>query len=332
MMGSFRFLLAVMVVISHAHGGFAGYNIGIVAVISFFLISGYVMTVLVDRYYGTLSKIGLFYLDRSARLLPQYVVYLLLALSALALTRDSLLQSCGAYEFGLNLLIFPLDLYQLIDLKCMLIPQAWSLGLELSFYAVVPFLLVSQQFARWAALGSIAVFLLAFFGTIDNELYAYRLPPGTLFIFLVGVALARPDFFWRRMPAAIWLAALALFITLHRSEKLYAEPCNKEVIAGILIGIPALAILKRRSFSKWDELAGNLSYGLFLSHFIFIMVFRSIFNQDKFGPGGTVTILALATASALFSYQLVELPVIRWRHRLRSRHIAERATEIEAVA
>ena len=122
-MGSFRFLLAVMVVISHAHGGFAGYNIGIVAVISFFLISGYVMTVLVDRYYGTLSKIGLFYLDRSARLLPQYVLYLLLALSALALTRNSLLQSCGAYEFGLNLIIFPLDLYQLIDLKCMLIPQ-----------------------------------------------------------------------------------------------------------------------------------------------------------------------------------------------------------------
>jgi peptidoglycan/LPS O-acetylase OafA/YrhL len=331
-MGSFRYLLAVMVVIRHAHGGFAGYNVGIVAVISFFLLSGYVMTILIDRYYGALSKIGLFYLDRSARLLPQYVLYLLFALSALALTRNSLLQSCGAYEIGLNLIIFPLDLYQLIDLKCMLIPQAWSLGLELSFYAVVPFLIVFRQLTKWAALGSITIFLLAFFGTIDNELYAYRLLPGTLFMFLVGVALARPSLLWHNMAATIWLGALALSITLHLSDQLYALPCNKEVIAGILIGIPALAILKRRSFSKRDEFAGNLSYGVFLSHFIFISVFQSIFNQDHFGLGITVTIVALATASSLLSYQLVELPVIRWRHRLRSRRIADRATEIEAVA
>jgi hypothetical protein len=87
------------------------------------------MTILVDRHCETLPKIGLFYLDRSARLLPQYVLYLLFALSALALTRNSLLQGCGAYEIGLNLIIFPLDFYQLIDLKCMLIPQVWSLGL-----------------------------------------------------------------------------------------------------------------------------------------------------------------------------------------------------------
>jgi len=35
-MGSFRYLLAVLVVASHAHGDIAGYNIGISAVISFF--------------------------------------------------------------------------------------------------------------------------------------------------------------------------------------------------------------------------------------------------------------------------------------------------------
>ena len=83
------------------------------------------MTIL-DRHYETLPKVGLFCLDRSARLLPQYVLYLLFALSALALTRNSSLQGCGAYEIGLNLIIFPLDLYQSIDLKRMLIPQVWS--------------------------------------------------------------------------------------------------------------------------------------------------------------------------------------------------------------
>jgi peptidoglycan/LPS O-acetylase OafA/YrhL len=65
------------------------------------------------------------------------------------------------------------------------------------------------------------------------------------------------------------------------------------------MGTSALAILKRRSFAKRDEFAGSLSsicrqsqlqfvgshsYGVFLSHFIFIMVFQSIFNQDHFGP------------------------------------------------
>jgi hypothetical protein len=32
-----------------------------------------------------------------------------------------------------------------------------------------------------------------FFGTIDNELYLYRLLSETLFMFLVGVALTRPN-------------------------------------------------------------------------------------------------------------------------------------------
>jgi peptidoglycan/LPS O-acetylase OafA/YrhL len=175
----------------------------------------------------------------------------------------------------------------------MLIPQAWSLGLELSFYAVVPFLIVFRQLTEWAALGSIAIFLLAFLGTINTELYAYRLLPGTLFVFLVGVALTRPDLFRRNIAATIWLGALALSIALHLSDQLYALPCSKEVIAGILIGIPALASLKRRSFSKWGEFAAKFSYGVFLSHFIFVMAIRSIFKQDHFGLGGTVTIVRL---------------------------------------
>jgi hypothetical protein len=150
-----------------------------------------VITIVFDLHCKTLPKIGLFYLDRNARLLLQYVLYLLFASPALPLTRSSLLQGCGAYEIGLNLMIiFPLDFYQLIDLKCTLIPRVWSLGLlcscPISDYLSTAHQVGSPRINRHFPIG-------VFFGTIDNELYLYRLLSETLFMFLVGVALTRRD-------------------------------------------------------------------------------------------------------------------------------------------
>jgi peptidoglycan/LPS O-acetylase OafA/YrhL len=274
-MGSFRYLLAVLVVASHAHGDIAGYNIGISAVISFFLISGYVMTILIDRHYAALSKVGLFYLDRCARLFPQYTLYLLIALAVLAAIHHPMLASCGPYEIGLNALIFPLDIYQLIGLRCMIIPQAWSLGLELSLYAIIPFLIIYRPLAKWSVAISFGIFALAFFGIISPDTYGYRLLPGTLFIFFAGTAMARQDILWRNLPAGIWIAAIMAFVALHFNERLCALPASKEIVVGLLLGIPALGILRRVRFSKWDEFAGNLSYGVFVSHFVLIFFFKA---------------------------------------------------------
>lgn len=78
-MGFYRLLLAIAVLLSHIGIGFHG-DLGVSAVVSFFLLSGYVMTALVDRHYNERSRILTFYLDRAMRLCPQFFFYLSLSL------------------------------------------------------------------------------------------------------------------------------------------------------------------------------------------------------------------------------------------------------------
>jgi peptidoglycan/LPS O-acetylase OafA/YrhL len=309
-----------MVVLSHTQVHFFGFAPGIVAVICFFMISGYVMTLLIERHYRSPGRIGLFYLDRLARLYPQFLVY---SAVSLILIKSSALPNypaaCGLREVGLNLLMFPLDIYQLIDLQCMLIPQAWSLGLELSFYAVIPLLLIfARPLVRWITCCSIVIFSLAYFGFINADTYGYRLLPGTLFIFLVGASIANENLFWRWQAVVIWLGALLFFTGLFFSPQLYAAPCTKEVVAGVLIGTPAIAVLKRLTFSKRDEVAGNLSYGVFLSHYIFVSIYAFAFDGKTFGISVSLAIIALSTLSSLATYHLIELRAIKWRRRFRN--------------
>jgi len=73
--GAYRLLLAVLVAISHMGKTFAGLNPGVMAVISFLIISGFVMTSLIERNYKAPGKIGLFYMDRALRLYPQFLFY-----------------------------------------------------------------------------------------------------------------------------------------------------------------------------------------------------------------------------------------------------------------
>jgi peptidoglycan/LPS O-acetylase OafA/YrhL len=48
--GTLRFVLAIVVALSHTGTVFLGYNTGVVAVVSFFMISGYVMALLIEKH------------------------------------------------------------------------------------------------------------------------------------------------------------------------------------------------------------------------------------------------------------------------------------------
>jgi peptidoglycan/LPS O-acetylase OafA/YrhL len=58
--GFYRLLLAMLVAISHMGVTFMGVNPGAAAVVSFLIISGFVMTSLIERTYNTPERIGLF--------------------------------------------------------------------------------------------------------------------------------------------------------------------------------------------------------------------------------------------------------------------------------
>ena len=70
-----------MVVVSHAGVTFAGLNPGVIAVVVFYLISGYVMAALVRGHYLAPPLPLLFYADRAGRIFPQYLFYVVAALA-----------------------------------------------------------------------------------------------------------------------------------------------------------------------------------------------------------------------------------------------------------
>jgi peptidoglycan/LPS O-acetylase OafA/YrhL len=166
-MGIFRLLLAAAVVIGHAWG-MRSPSIpmvwGPLAVQMFFVISGFYMSLILTTKYLRLDHgIGRFYLNRALRLLPTYWVALAgLILVALLLRPTDLpvplswWATQGEFDgrpltfaalvlshltlLAHDVLPFLPDIGQRAAGDYVLIKPAWSIGMELWFYAVAPWL------------------------------------------------------------------------------------------------------------------------------------------------------------------------------------------------
>ena len=317
-MGFYRLLLAYLVVCDHAGGVLVfGFYPGAIAVVSFFLLSGYVMTALIDRHYSETSRIFAFYLDRAMRLYPQFLVYSLatiLAASAFGLTHRWLAAPPSFASDALQLAILPLNFGWLFH-GAMLIPQAWSLGLEGFFYLSFPFVLIANRRLPYA-LGSLVVFALAYAGRLDQEMFSYRMLPGVLFIFLLGSWIRRPEPGLGRWPLVV---AFALAVAgLAAGPFVWGRHvCVLDVLAGLALGLPAVYLLARaRIARRLDALAGDLSYGVFLNH----NLLAPLLVQLMPGAPPWLTLAALiplSTAASFATFRWIEAPTLALRRGLR---------------
>ena len=144
MMGLVRFLLASAVVLGHA--GYVGFLLPYYAVQAFFVISGFYMALIQPKYEG---RIGYFYLNRYLRIAVSYwivsivTIIFLRQMANFPLAEKHFIPPLLALS---NLSIFGQDVVNFFTVNgeeathWLLIPQAWSLGTELLFYAFVPFL------------------------------------------------------------------------------------------------------------------------------------------------------------------------------------------------
>ncbi len=311
-MGIYRLLLALAVVLSHVGIAVHGKNPGIVAVVSFFLLSGYVMTALIERHYASASSFPRFLLDRSMRLFPQFLFY-----SALTLVLIFLFHPESEFTSGLtpstvamNLTMLPLNFFRYFP-NAQTVPQAWSLGLEAQFYLVIPFILILGLRVP-AILLSLSFFLLPFFDVIDPDTWSYRMLPGTLFIFIIGSFLRTED--KKPLVVFVYVTSVALCV-LSATYHAIKYPLF-EVTFGIAIGVPIVVALRKVTFGSFDELFGNLSYGVYLNHF-FIMWCLQIAGLPRSSHFYVPTLVASSLILAWVSYELVEKRVVAARRLLR---------------
>ena len=296
-----------------------GVHLGVAAVVCFYALSGFVMAALVERHYQTIQAARGFYLDRALRILPQLWLYLAISFTALAfnlLPAVDFVSSCTAGKVVANFLVFPFHFHWVNELwRCMPIQQAWSLGVEVMFYAAVPILFAfSLRGAAMAA--SIVFFVLAYLGVIDTVSHGHQWITGTMFIFLCGSYLfTRRTQVERVIPwvifagALVGLAGTVLFPSVN-------VPHTRSVLVGIAVAVPALYLLGFRVSGKWDAFAGNVSYGVFLNHFLAIWAIAALplALGERF-----VLVALLSTIAAALSFVLVERPVQLIRRSLRTR-------------
>lgn len=317
-MGLLRFLLATLVLASHLGHTVAGLNPGVVAVVVFYLLAGQVVAGLWAKWQGAQGGLGQFYADRLWRVLPQY--YLVLLACALLWASGQLVSPFVALAPGLaawaaNLTVVPLSYYMYTGLEgFVLVPPAWSLGVELQFYLLAPLLVAQSGRVLLAAmLGSGAVFVAAQVGWLNTDHFGYRLLPGVLFIFLAGAALRRPA--WHPWLVALGLGFASYFVALLAWGR--HQPYDREVALGLALGLPTLLLLGHHHLpailAPLDRALAHLSYGVFVWHFPALWLLG--LQPPALGWAPLLQVFALSVLAAGLTHLLIERPLWRcWRH------------------
>ena len=171
-MGILRFFLAYVVLVSHCPPGFLErYFHPALAVQCFFTISGFYMQLLISEKYKEQRPVSFckdFYLSRIFRIFPAY--FIVLAITFIFINQGSILYYFDSGRFELFfydvfsnifiigqsfLRVFPYDdtlgqfVLDISDTNTRagfgLLPQIWSLDLELLFYILAPFILTIKR-------------------------------------------------------------------------------------------------------------------------------------------------------------------------------------------
>jgi peptidoglycan/LPS O-acetylase OafA/YrhL len=272
-LGTYRFVLAALVLDSHATGPLIKntwpLNPGIWAVAGFFVLSGFVMR----RHAETLSP-EQFYLDRFLRIYPQFLLFFSLSFvvvyGVLLSPANNLSPTPNWPALIANLLIFPIALNNsrafgatsaLVNSGA-LMPQAWSLGVEASYYLLLPFIARLSRLRNalfWISLG---IFILSVFNFIPRSAGYYYLS-GTLWMFLLGWRLH--DF---NAVTIRWLGLLGLLIIALMLVPSLRQTPTIEVASGALVAAWMIVRLAGVPANRSDTLIGAMSYSLFLCHTI----------------------------------------------------------------
>lgn len=289
MLGIMRFILAILVLLSHANGTGFKLNLGVAAVIIFYFISGYLMQRSYARFLmHSPTPIRSFYADRLLKLFPQYALVVLASFALIAVIGPAqnvlfMGQEPSLDKILLNLALLPANyVFAPLVIEQMLphpiVPPAWSLAAEFHFYLLLPMIFLLPRKGLLALLGvSACIQVSAMFfadGPFNSDNFGYRFIFGVLTFFLFGYAYSkRDDSFFARMAQFIWLVYAALLLVVAPTFQMLRHPHVMELLLGAVLAWPLTATALANTATKnWltqaDNILGRLAYPIFISHFL----------------------------------------------------------------
>lgn len=326
LLGSYRALLALLVVISHTNNYLAAWvlplALGNVGVFSFFILSGLVIAEACDVFYpGAPHR---FLVNRFLRLYPTYWAACGVAI-AIYITLSHPDFNAGVATVFANLSIVLAEALPPSELRW--ISVIWAVSIELRFYfaaALIDYtdrlanrrgLLKGGQLMGAAGAGFLLLYIYAWSTGLAQHAVLRHAP-----FFVLGFAYYR--WLCYRGIGALWIGLVAMLMTFH-SYVVYSTPSPTTnvllttlafVSSVALLGVLALVSKVPKRWEYLDKRLGDLTYSLYLVHWpIVYAVSRSSIE----GPAAFMLVLVTSVMlSALFVFT-VEKPILRWRDTIR---------------
>jgi peptidoglycan/LPS O-acetylase OafA/YrhL len=337
-LGSIRLFLALSVAVTHlTEASSAGVN-GYLAVLCFYIISGFYMSMVLNGRYSGPGGTKAFYAARYLRLYPAYAFTAVMAVfvfyafypDRLALPSPSQRPFAWALDLFANATMVGTDLLMLPPIKSndmmRLIGPAWSIGVELQFYLLAPFIVRrSLKLCVGLLLCSLMVRFLMLGLAYDP--WRYYFAPSTFCFFMLGAVAHRLAvlFPYQALKRRIGTVALGALPVLGYLTGVNVTGDIDIVPTWIFFAAFTASIPFVFEFSKnirLDNLVGQLSYPLYLVHRLTFASLAALLGvkelalADSWLRGGICLAIAILAAAGL--YLLIEKPVETLRARLKA--------------
>lgn len=352
-MGILRALFAVSVVVEHSYHGAATLLIGgKIAVQLFYIISGFLISYVLVERKAYPKKID-FYINRYLRLYPIYFTVAILTLFSHCFRGSEFLDiykntplSANILLIFSNMFLFCQDwvmffgiaqekLIVMLDFRKspillyqgLLVPQAWTLGVELSFYVIAPFILHNRQllFVLLALSIALRIYLLSI-GIGMHDPWTYRFFPSELALFLLGALAQQILLPWYKKLFSkhlLFLSRAATFFLIALTLVYGLVPVTEWLksaflFTAFLLLIPFTFIFQNTY--KLDKGIGDLSYPIYIGHMMVIPT-TTYFMATIGYPANDFLPLSCAITAVMFAFLLnryVGTPLEKIRGRFRS--------------
>lgn len=358
-MGILRVILALAVVFAHM-----GWPSTIVfvggrnAVQAFYMVSGFVIAHVLSTVPAYQDR-ATFWASRALRLFPAYYVVLALSLlwrgfasstaagfTDLPLSAQLLVATTTVTLIGQDLVMFfttvgghlavtsdfrsaAVPLYLGLP-----VPQAWTLGLELCFYLIAPWVVRSSKMLFLLLSISIISRLTAIslgFGTQDP--WTYRFFPFELAFFLLGVisyrfllpAYKRAGILSGATPCRLVTVGLVIFCAGY-----FLFPGREVIKTAVLflaVGFALPFAFVFQQSNRFDAKIGELSFPIYISHILVIECLRSLGVQAHDLLTSAIYVASVIAFSIVLVFSLK--PVETLRHLLRARGAANKTAQLD---